>query len=169
MFMIVLYDPLLHLKVLRPSSHSVRIPWKHWRMTYKDTKPYMSAFLSVDLLTEFAAFCLTDFIDWRYIHSWPSLWTVSPMDEGTMWYLCTLAPLLYLFSDLLPPSPLPNVQYIQTVCVCRGVVGGCWNVLWTIFCRSFTLCFWPYSEPTKLLHHPKQKWPVKTTLRDWCL
>jgi hypothetical protein len=30
----------------------------------------MSAFLSVDLLTEFAAFCLTDFIDWRYTHSW---------------------------------------------------------------------------------------------------
>ncbi len=39
-------------------------------MNYKDTKPYMSAFLSVDLLTEFAAFCLTDFKDWRYIHSW---------------------------------------------------------------------------------------------------
>ncbi len=39
----------------------------------------------------------------------------------------------------------------------------------TIFCRSFTLCFWPGSEPTKLLHHPKQKWPVKTTLRDLCL
>jgi hypothetical protein len=43
---------------------------KHGRMNYKDTKPYMSAFLSVDLLTDVAAFCLTDFIDWRYIHSW---------------------------------------------------------------------------------------------------
>jgi len=30
----------------------------------------MSAFLSVDLLTDFAAFCLTDYIDWRYILSW---------------------------------------------------------------------------------------------------
>jgi hypothetical protein len=29
----------------------------HGRMNYKDTKPYMSAFLSVDLLTDFAAFC----------------------------------------------------------------------------------------------------------------
>ena len=38
-------------------------------MNYKDTKPYMSAFLSVDLLTDFAAFCSTDFINWRYIHS----------------------------------------------------------------------------------------------------
>ncbi len=43
---------------------------KHGRMNYKDTKPYMSAFLSVDRLTDFATFCLTDFIDWRYIHSW---------------------------------------------------------------------------------------------------
>jgi len=42
----------------------------HGRKNYKDTKPYMSAFPSVDLLTDFAAFCLTDFIDWRYIHSW---------------------------------------------------------------------------------------------------
>ncbi len=38
-------------------------------MNYKDTKPYMSAFLKIDLLTDFAALCLTDFIDWRYIHS----------------------------------------------------------------------------------------------------
>jgi hypothetical protein len=41
----------------------------HGRMNYKDTKPYMSAFLKIDLLTDFTAFCLTDFIDWRYIHS----------------------------------------------------------------------------------------------------
>jgi hypothetical protein len=45
-------------------------PHPHGRMNYKDTKPYMSAFLSVDLLTDFAAFCLTDFIHWRYTHSW---------------------------------------------------------------------------------------------------
>ncbi len=29
----------------------------------------------------------------------------------------------------------------------------------------YSMFFWPDSEPTKLLHHPKQKWPVKTTLR----
>jgi hypothetical protein len=60
---------------------------------------------------EFAALCLTDFIDWRYIHSWlvfsTQLMNVAPMDEG------------YLLSDL-PPPPLPklNVQYIQTVWGC---------------------------------------------------
>ncbi len=48
------------------------------------------------------------------------------MDEGTIWYLCTFAPLLYLLSDLLPPSPLHNEQYIQTVCDCGG---GWWGVL----------------------------------------
>jgi hypothetical protein len=31
--------------------------------------------------------------------------------------------------------------------------------------RKEPLCFWPDSEPTKLLYHPKQKWPVKTTLK----
>ncbi len=144
-------------------------------MNYKDTKPYMSAFLSVDLLTDFAAFCLTDFIDWRYIHSWfvfsTQLGSCCPHVPRT--YTCLLLPLYCTFS--LTSSPLPNVQYMQTVCdvyadsVWLWGWGGCWNVLWTIFCRSFTLCFGPDSEPTKLLHHPKQKWPVKTTLRDWCL
>jgi hypothetical protein len=106
-------------------------PLQHGRINYKDTKPYMSALLSVDLLTDFVAYCLTDFIDWswRYIHSWFVFLTqlansVAPMEEEPIHYLCTVAPLLYLLSDLLPPPPLPNVQYIQTVCDCGGG-GGC--------------------------------------------
>ncbi len=84
-------------------------------------------------------------------------------------YLCTVATLLYLLSDLLPHSP-PSQYTVYTDNVWLwGGWGGGWNVLWTIFCRSFTLCFWSDSEPTKLLHHPKQKWPVKTTFRDWGL
>ncbi len=53
----------------------------------------MSAFLSVDLLTDFAAFCLTDFIDWRYTHSWIVFSTQlvnccpPPMDAEEL-YLC---------------------------------------------------------------------------------
>ncbi len=100
--------------------------YSHGRMNYKDTKPYMSDFFSIDLLPEFAAFCLTDFIDWRYIHSSFVISTqlVSCCPHGRrnyIWYLCTVAPLLYLLSDLLPPPPLPNVQYsIQTVCDCGG-------------------------------------------------
>jgi hypothetical protein len=38
-------------------------------------------------------------------------------------YLCTVAPPLYLLSDLLPPPPLPDVHYIETVCDCRWGVG----------------------------------------------
>ncbi len=87
-----------------------------------------------------------------------------PPRKKELYLTCVLLPLYCTFSLTPSPYPLPNVQYIQTVCDCGG--GGCWNVLWTIFWRSFTLRFWPDSEPTKLLHHPKQKWPVKTTLRD---
>ncbi len=86
-------------------------------MNYKDTKPYMSAFLSVDLLTDFAAFCLTDFIDWRCTHSW-FVFSTQLVSCCHPWmkelYLCTVAPLLYLLSDLLPPSAPSNVQYICT-------------------------------------------------------
>jgi hypothetical protein len=61
-------------------------------------------------------------------------------------YLCTVAPL----PSLWPPPPSPPSQtkctlysiylwYIQTVCT---VGRGCWIVLWTIFCRSFTCEFY---------------------------
>jgi hypothetical protein len=68
----------------------------HGQMNYEDTKPYMSAFLSVDMLTDFAAFCLTDFIGWRYIHSW-FVFIFNPA--------CELLPLYCTFS--LSSSPLP--------------------------------------------------------------
>ncbi len=145
-------------------EHMVREPFDHFihgRMNYKGTKPYMSAFLSVDLLTDFAAFCLTDFIDWRYTHSWfafsTQLVNCCPpwMGRNYTCVLLTVAPLLYLPSDLLPPPP-PFQCTVQYIVWLLGGGGGCWSVLWTIFCRSFTPCFWPDSEPTKLLHRPKQ-------------
>jgi hypothetical protein len=94
-------------------------------MNYKDTKPFMSAFLSFDLLTEFAAFCLTDFRDWRYINSWFvfSIQLVNCSPHGRRNYLV----LVYCCPSTVPslwpppPSPLPNVQYsIQTMCNCGG-------------------------------------------------
>jgi hypothetical protein len=54
----------------------------------------------------------------------PACELLPPMEEGTILYLCTVAPLLYLLSDLLPPYPLPNVQYVHAVCDCGGVGGG---------------------------------------------
>jgi hypothetical protein len=38
--------------------------------TMKTANPKCRLFFKIDLLTDFAAMCLTDFIDWRYIHSW---------------------------------------------------------------------------------------------------
>ncbi len=89
-------------------------PNNHGRMNYKDTKPYMSAFLSVDLLTDFSAFCLTDFIDWRYIHSWFVFSTQlvnccpqrqSGFPHGRRNYTCVRLPPYCAFS--LTSSPLP--------------------------------------------------------------
>ncbi len=38
--------------------------------TTKTPNPICRLFFKIDLLTDFAALCLTDFIDWRYIHWW---------------------------------------------------------------------------------------------------
>jgi hypothetical protein len=102
----------------------------------------MSAFLQVDLLTDFAAFCLTDFIDWRYIHSWlvfsPHLVNCCP--HGRRNYTCVLLPLYNLY-DLLPPTPPPpqlNVQYtcIPTDSVCLGGEVGGGGV--ELYCRPYS-------------------------------
>ncbi len=45
---------------------------------------------------------------------------------------------------------------IHRQCV-AGRGWGCWVVLETYSAEEFTLCFWPDSEPTKLLYRPKQK------------
>jgi hypothetical protein len=53
----------------RPSLSLWRRPWAN---NNKDTEPYKSTFLlffKIDLLTEFAALCLTDFIACMDIHS----------------------------------------------------------------------------------------------------
>jgi hypothetical protein len=68
-------------------------------MNYKDTEPYMSLFFKIDLLTEFAALCLTDFIDWRYIHSLvgifdPACELLPPWTKEL--YSCTVAPISFL-------------------------------------------------------------------------
>jgi hypothetical protein len=75
--------------------------------------------------------CLTDFIDWRYIHSWlvifdtacellphgrrtpnPKCLSLLVFNSQSCWYFdpsCELSP-LYLLSDLPHPSPLPKVN-----------------------------------------------------------
>ncbi len=85
----------------------------------------MSAFLSVDLLTDFAAFCLTDFIDWRYIHSWfvffdPACELLPPWTKD---YTCVLLPLngtFSLTSSPLPPFPMYSILYTDSVWLWGG-------------------------------------------------
>jgi len=102
--------------------------------TIKTPNPICRLFFKIDLLTDFAALCFTDFIDWRYIHSW-LVFSTQLVNCCPPWtkelYLCTVAPL----SSLWPPPPLPklNVLFIQTVSVWGGEGGG-----WIVLCRPFS-------------------------------
>ncbi len=110
----------------------LHLPFRHWkknvsigfsekggpveRLHCKRPIPICRLFFKIDLLTYIAALCLTDFIDWRYIHSLvgifdPACELLPPWKKEL--YLCTFAPL----SSLWPPPPLPklNVLFIQTV------------------------------------------------------
>ncbi len=111
----------------------------HGRMNYKDTKPYMSAFLSVDLLTDFAAFCLTDFIDWRYIHSWFVFSTqlVNCCPQGRRIYSLLVYCCPSTVQSLWPPSPSPPSQcteYADSVWPWGG--GGCGGV--EMYCGPYS-------------------------------
>jgi hypothetical protein len=79
--------------------------------TIKTPNPKCRLFFKIDLLTDFASFCLKDFIDWRYIHSWLVFWTqfvnYATMDELYLW---TGAPLPSFWPS--PPSLPPNFSKI---------------------------------------------------------
>jgi hypothetical protein len=83
-------------------SHSVR-SIDEW--TIMTMNPKCRLFYKIDLLTNFAALCLTDFIDWRHIHPWLVFSTqlVNCCPHGQRNYTCVLLP-LYFLSDL-PPFP----------------------------------------------------------------
>ncbi len=140
--------------------------------TIKTPNPICRLFFKIDLLTEFAALCLTDFIDWRYIHSLVatvfSTQLVNCCPHGRRYYTCVLLP-LYLLSDL-PPSPPPPSQtkctvYTDSVCV-WGVGANC--AVDDILQEFYTL-FLTRFRTYQIASPPQTKWPVKTTLRDWCL
>ena len=140
-------------------GHFFPIGSTHGRMNYKDTKPYMSAFLKIDLLTHFATLCLTDFIDWRYIHSVvcifePACELLPPWMKEL--YLCTVAPLLYLLSDLLPPPPLPSTVDTDSVWLWGGGWGGVETYGWPYSAGVLHSVSDPIQNLPKLLHHPKQ-------------
>ncbi len=82
----------------------------------------------------------------------PPLW-----DLFLVFLPCCPSPLLS-GSTPPPPSPCVNKYTLYTVCIQCVRGGGAMGVLLqTIFWKSFTLCSWPDSEPSKFLDHPKQK------------
>jgi hypothetical protein len=136
--------------------------------TIKTPNPICRLFFKIDLLTEFAALCLTDFIDSRYkfthwlVFSTQLVKLLSPWTKEL--YLCTLAPLSSLWP---PPLPKLNVQFIKTVCVWGGEGGV--NYAVDHILQEFYTLFLTRFRTSQIASPPQRKWAVKTPLRDWCL
>ena len=96
------------------------------RLHCKRPIPICRLFFKIDLLTDIAALCLTDFIDWKYIHSFvgifdPACELLPPWTKEL--YLCIVAPLSSLGPpplDLLPPSQTKCTVYTESVCLRGG-------------------------------------------------
>jgi hypothetical protein len=84
-------------------------------------------------------------------------------------YLCTVAPLLYLFSDLLPPPPLPNAQYMQTVCDCGGGggAGGMLNCAVDLILLEFYTLFLTRFITYKIATPPQTKMTSKDDIKGF--
>ncbi len=152
---------VFHLGIRTVELHSYKkIIASMDKLTIKTPNPICRLFFKIDLLTDFAALCLTDFIGWRCIHSCLVFSTqlVNCCPHGQRNYICVLLP-LYLLYDL-PPNYM-NSMYSMWL---WGGGGG-----------GVELCCRPYSAG--VLHSvsdqiwnlqncfttPKQL-PVKTTL-----
>jgi hypothetical protein len=120
-------------EIVHTSSHACASPVYIVECTIelhiKTPNPICRLFFKIDLLTNIAALCLTDFIDWRYIHSVvcifdPACELLPPWTKEQ--YLCTvLLPLYLTFSLTSPPSQTKCTVY--TNCMCDG--GGDGGVL----------------------------------------
>ncbi len=88
--------------------------------------------------------CLLEFIHiyWRFSQS---SWYFKPL-------LWTSAPLTFSVVHLPTPFPVRSTG-LCIYTVCNGGGSDCVESIH----RSYTLCIWPDSEPTKLLYHPKQQ------------
>ncbi len=125
--------------------------------TTKTRNPICRLFFEIDLLTDFAALCLTDlktgdtFTHGLYFR--PSFELLHPWTKEL--YLCTVAPLPSLWAHP-PPPPKLNVQYIQTVCGCGGgvscVVDHILQEFYTLFLtrfRTYKIASPPQTKMTK--------------------
>ncbi len=166
-FFYVLYSTLLHLPPLR--FHCVGGCWDRTmdEWTIKTPNPICRLFFKIDLLTDFAAFCLTEFIDWRYIHSGFVFSTqlVNCCPHGQRNYTCVLLP-LYLLSDL-PPPPKLNVHYIQTVCVAVWGGGGLLKCAVDHILQEFYTLFLTRFRTYKIASPPQTKKTSKDVIKGF--
>ncbi len=129
-------------------------------MNYKDTETYKRwLFFKIDLLTVVAALCLTDFIDWKYIHLMvgifdPACELLPPWTKEL--YLWTVAPL----PSLWPHPPKIKVQCIQTVCGC-GVGGGVVSCVVDHILQEFNTLFLTRFRTYKISKPPQTKMASK--------
>ncbi len=140
-------------------------------MNYKDTEPYMSACLYNWPVNRICGIVFNRFYRLE-IHSLidgifdPACEQLPPWMKEL--FLCPVAPL----SSLWPPPPAQTKCNAFAASVCRTGGGGggselCCRLLCILqeFCTLFLTRFRTY----QIASPPQTNWPVKTTLRDWCL
>ncbi len=107
--------------------------------------------------------CLTDFIDWRCIHSW--------LVQSVMLVFST--PLVYCspstFSLTSPPPPRNRTVYTNSVWLGGGWGLGVLSCVVDHILQEINTLFLTRFRTYKIATPPKQKWPVITTFRDWYL
>jgi hypothetical protein len=135
----------------------------HGRMNYKDTEPYISAFfnrLCGILLNRLYRLEINLLLVGIFDPACELLppWTKEP-------YLCTVAPLLYLLSDLLPPTSFLklNVQYVQTVCGWGG--GGVMICTVDHILQGFYTLFLTRFRTYKIASPPQTKMTSKDDIK----
>ncbi len=92
------------------------------------------------------------------------------MEEDTILFLCTVAPLMYLLSDLLPPPPFPMYS-VQTVCDCGGGGGDGGVLKCTVdhILQEFYTLFLTRFRIYKIASPALTKITSKDDIKDWCL
>ncbi len=119
------FGSVFHLGIQTVELHSYKkiiASMDEW--TIKTPNPICRLFFKIDLLTDFAALCLTDFIGWICIHSWLVFSTqlVNCCPHGQRNYTCVVLP-LYLLYDPPPPPPICAV-YTDSIWLWGGWGGG---------------------------------------------
>jgi hypothetical protein len=134
--------------------------------TIKTLNPICRLFFKTDLLTDFAALCLTDFIGWICIHSWLVFSTqlVNCCPHGRRNYTCVLLPLYLLFD---PPHPTICTVYTDSV-----TVGGWWGVVGVVLncavdhiLQEFYSLFLTRFRTYKIASPPKKKITSKYNIK----